>query len=59
MGSNIPTCVGKWEPGVISERVFEVHPHVRGEMEWHNRQYRRESGSSPRAWGNGDIEIPE
>jgi len=49
----IPTCVGK-RLGAVKRRSWSTdHPHVRGEKAEGLPEFKKQTGSSPRAWGKG------
>ena len=46
-----PTCVGTIHRCPVAARRKTVHPHMRGDYNFHGRLVRRGAGSPPHAWG--------
>jgi len=47
----IPTGVGNTRTGYCRRMSSSVHPHGRGEHQYHPSPFHENAGSSPRAWG--------
>ena len=56
LSRNIPTGVGRSASGAAGRRQTPEHPHGRGEKAQFGERERGVRGTSPRAWGEGEIE---